>query len=74
MPFGVECEEISSTNVDFLELIISRTDTEIDYAPRVKVTNLFAPLLHSSSGHASSVHSSWPKAYERAGSVCRVAC
>ena len=62
-PFRINCEEISASKIEFLELVIWKGPEDFQYAPRFKHTALKVPKLHAESEHWRSIHKSWPLAY-----------
>ena len=64
-PFTLQCEEISSHEVNFLEVTIRKSNNSYVVTPYTKPTVLAVPWLSRHSFHHPSIHAMWPIARYR---------
>lgn len=72
-PFKIKCEQVSATELEWLEVVIRKDLANgVFYTiPRIKSTSFGCVMLESSSRHTFNTHISWPKAFlERRLKLC----
>ena len=59
-PFTLTCEAVNSTEIQFLDVLISKTPCGLQVRPWTKESKLNTPLLSRHSAHNPAIHRSWP--------------
>ena len=64
-PFKIECEEISTQKIQYLDVCIRKGNTQFSISPETKPSKLNTPMLSRHSAHHPNIHTAWPGGHLR---------